>query len=210
MPSAVHAVDPLEMQALVSAAKAGSHAAFERLQALYASRLFRQIYAITRHYEDAEDALQDALCQAYLALPRFEERSSLYSWISRIAINSALMKLRKHRRSHEVVLQWQKETDEDTIALEFPDHRLNPEEFYEDKERDAQLARAMEQLDRRSQEVLYLQIEQGCSMKEIAARLAMSKCAVKAQLHRARKKLRAIQTDSKICKDPGSHHPIAA
>ncbi|HEY5253197.1 MAG TPA: sigma factor, partial [Acidobacteriaceae bacterium] len=76
---------------LVSAAKAGSDEAFAELQNLYAQRLYSTIIRITKNHEDAEDALQDTFLRVYLALCSFEGRSSFYSWVTRIAINSALM-----------------------------------------------------------------------------------------------------------------------
>src|SRR3954452_23188228 len=84
-------------QQLVLAAQSGSSAAFAEIRALYAQRLYRRIALIIRNREDAEDALQDTFLHAYLAIPTFEGRSSIYSWLTRIAINSALMVLRRRR-----------------------------------------------------------------------------------------------------------------
>ena len=78
---------------LVAAARAGSNAAFEELQSRHSRRLFRRINFITRNHEDAEDALQETFLHAYLALDSFEGRSQFASWLTRIAINSALMVL---------------------------------------------------------------------------------------------------------------------
>jgi hypothetical protein len=73
---------------LLQSAQAGSHSAFEVLQRKYSRRLFKQIVAITRNREDAEDVLQETFCKAYVALPLFERRCHVYTWLSRIAINN--------------------------------------------------------------------------------------------------------------------------
>ena len=87
---------------LVAAVRAGSNAAFEELESRYSHRLYRRIQSITRNHEDAQDALQETFLRAYLALDSFEGRSQFGSWLTRIAINSALMVLRKRRSRAEV------------------------------------------------------------------------------------------------------------
>ena len=82
---------------LVLAAKSGDTAAFVELRRRHATKLLRTIYRVTRNWEDAEDALQDSFLKAYLHLNKFENRSTFASWLTRIAINSALMILRKKR-----------------------------------------------------------------------------------------------------------------
>ena len=82
----------------------GSTTAFNELQKVYSSRLFKTILRITKNWEDAEDALQDTFLRAYLALHGFEGRSSVYSCLTRIAINSALMVLRRRRSRPETLL----------------------------------------------------------------------------------------------------------
>ena len=82
---------------LVSAAQAGDAYAFAELKDRHANKLLSRIYRITRNWQDAEDVLQESLMKAFLHLPTFESRSSFSSWITRIAINSALMLLRKRR-----------------------------------------------------------------------------------------------------------------
>ena len=86
---------------LVMDARAGSETAFAELHRLYAPRLYKKIFSITRNHEDAEDVLQETLMRAYLALASFEGRSQLLTWLTRIAINTSLMNLRKRRVRHE-------------------------------------------------------------------------------------------------------------
>jgi len=89
---------------IMTAPGTGSTMALDELQKEYSSRLFKTILRITKNWEDAEDALQDTFLLAYLALHGFGGRSSVYSWLTRIAINSALMVLRRSRSRPEAFL----------------------------------------------------------------------------------------------------------
>jgi RNA polymerase sigma-70 factor (ECF subfamily) len=89
---------------LVSMAKLGDSDAFVELSRLHSNRLLRTIYNITRNWHDAEDALQDAMLRAFSHLKNFQEKSSFSTWLTRIAINSALMILRKKRGCYEIQL----------------------------------------------------------------------------------------------------------
>src|SRR5580658_5431217 len=112
---------------LVTAARAGSSAAFEELQSRYSRRLYRRIQSITRNHEDAEDALQETFLRAYLALDSFEGRSQFASWLTRIAINSALMVLRRRRRRAEVSFEPPSECGDASLTIDVQDTALNPE-----------------------------------------------------------------------------------
>ena len=87
---------------LISQAKAGNYSAFEELVNRYEKKIYRLGMNITGNREDAEDVLQDAFLKAFEHLPDFREDSRFYTWIVRIAVNEALMKLRKRRTSREV------------------------------------------------------------------------------------------------------------
>ena len=90
--------------ALLRAVKSGQTSAFHELWQPHSSRLFQTIYRITRNREDAEDALQGALLNAFVHLQTFDGRSSFRSWLTRLAINSALMIVRKNRSTLQVSL----------------------------------------------------------------------------------------------------------
>jgi RNA polymerase sigma-70 factor (ECF subfamily) len=122
-------------EGLVLTAKAGSHAAFGELQQTYSHRLFTRILSITRNREDAEDALQDTFLRAYRSLPSFEGRSKFSSWLTRIAINSALAVLRKHRSRPEISLEQQPSLEDDAVFVDVANGGLNPEELYDQKQR---------------------------------------------------------------------------
>src|SRR5256714_3354292 len=82
---------------LVQAAKSGDVGAFEELVRRYDRNVFRIAQHITQNREDAEDVVQDAFLKAYQNLERFQEQSKFYTWLVRIAVNEALMRLRKRR-----------------------------------------------------------------------------------------------------------------
>src|SRR6201993_1793562 len=130
---------------LVSEALAGSSDSFGQLQSLYRHKLYHTIFAITKSREDAEDALQDTFLRAYMALREFEGRSSVYSWLTRIAINSALMILRKRRRRAEVFTDSPVEEGEGYYP-EIRDSAPNPEQICDFRQRSSQLSRAIQKL----------------------------------------------------------------
>jgi RNA polymerase sigma-70 factor, ECF subfamily len=163
---------------------------FETLHRTYSRRLFKQIIAITRHHADAEDALQDAFHNAYVALPLFERRCHPYSWLSRIAINCALMKIRQRRIAKERSFENQEDSDGRGLALEIPDQGWSPEDLCSAKESIRQLGEATSSLDAASQRMLHLRVNEGYSVEEIANALNVSESAVKARLRRARHSLR--------------------
>src|SRR5580692_619055 len=100
--------------ALVAAAKAGEVSAFEELVNRYERRIFRLAMNITQNREDAQDATQDAFLKAYQHLDSFQGGSRFYTWLVRIAVNEALMRLRR-RRPNVVSLDEPTETDDDLI-----------------------------------------------------------------------------------------------
>jgi RNA polymerase sigma-70 factor, ECF subfamily len=175
--------------ALVAAARGGSGAAFEELQTIYSHRLYKRIFSVTRNHEDAEDALQDTFLRAYLALDSFEGRSQFVSWLTRIAINSALMTLRKRRTRSEVSFDLPSESDEHSQTLDVCDTALNPEQIYEQRQRCYCALRAVDKLHPKLRTALSIWMKQECSMKELAHALDLPLATVKARLHRARQRL---------------------
>jgi RNA polymerase sigma-70 factor (ECF subfamily) len=179
----------LRSEHLVSAAQAGSSTAFGELRDIYSPRVYRQLLTITKNREDAEDALQDAFLRAYLALHAFEGRSTFYSWLTRIAINSALMILRKRRTRPEI--SFDHPNDEDTSVFQLRDAAPGPEQICAHRQRCARLLRSIGKLQPRLRQVIELQINQSYSIREIAQTLDISEAAVKSRLLRARVRLTA-------------------
>jgi len=174
---------------LLAAVRGGSHAAFEELQKLYSNRLYKRILSITKNHEDAEDALQDTFMRAFVALNSFEGRSRLFTWLTRIAINSALLIIRRRRTYVEVSFAPPSGSGLDAHEFDIRDSAPNPEEICNLKQRSNTLFSAIERLDSTSRTVIGIRITQEYSMKEIAHTLDVSVATVKAKLHRARKKL---------------------
>jgi RNA polymerase sigma-70 factor (ECF subfamily) len=183
---------PLGQEHLVSAAQAGSPAAFDALCEIYSQRIYRQLLNITKNREDAQDALQDTFLRAYLALHTFEGRSTFYSWLTRIAINSALMVLRKRHARAEVSFDGPNETEERTMGIDVKDNGPSPEQICDHHQRCARVLRSMGKLRPHMRQMLEMQITQSYSIREIAQALGVSEAAVKSSLSRARARLRRV------------------
>jgi RNA polymerase sigma-70 factor (ECF subfamily) len=183
--------ESLQSRELVAAARSGSHAAFAELREIYAQRVFRRLLTMTKNREDAEDALQDTFLQAYKALGTFEERSSFYTWVTRIAINSALMILRRRRTHAEVSFDNPSETEEASSVFEFRDAGPSPEHICVHRQSYACVIRSIWSLQPRLRQVIEMQMMGNCSIREIAQALKISEAAVKSRLSRARARLAA-------------------
>ena len=85
-------------------------AAFATLHNLYSRNLYRTVLLITKNREDAENAVQDSFIRAFVSISSFEGRSSFYSWLTRIGVNSALMILRRRRNQAEVSFELPRES----------------------------------------------------------------------------------------------------
>src|SRR5436309_14580291 len=101
--------------ALVQAAKGGDVAAFEELVKRYDRNVFRIAQHITQNREDAEDVVQDAFLKAYQNLGQFQGNSKFYTWLVRIAVNEALMKLRKRKSDKTVSMDEDVETEDGSV-----------------------------------------------------------------------------------------------
>jgi RNA polymerase sigma-70 factor (ECF subfamily) len=173
----------------VAAAKSGDVSAFETLVNRYERKIFRLTQNITQNREDAEDAMQEAFLKAYEHLGEFEGNSRFYTWLVRIAVNQALMKLRR-RRSNVVSLDDEIDTGEDMIPREVEDWSPSPMERYEQTELAGILSKVISELDPPFRIVFQLRDIEQLSTEETADALNLSIPAVKSRLLRARLKLR--------------------
>ena len=180
--------EPLQSKNLVAAARSGSSAAFAELRQIYARRVYRKLLTMTKNREDAEDALQDTFLRAYLALHTFEERSSFYTWVTRIAMNSALMILRKRRIRSEVSFDSPGQGEE-ISSFEFKDAGPSPEHICVHRQSYACMLRSIWKLQPRLRQVIEMQTIDNYSIREIAQTLGISEAAVKSRLSRARARL---------------------
>jgi len=174
---------------LVSAAKAGDVAAFEELVNRYERKIFRLGMNITQNREDAEDVMQDAFLKSYQNLDRFQGDSRFYTWLVRIAVNEALMKLRK-RRPNQVSLDEPITDGEDSVFREIEDWGPSPEQRFAQTELNEILNQVIGELEPIFRVVFLLRDVEGLSTEETAQILGISVAAVKSRLLRARLKLR--------------------
>jgi RNA polymerase sigma-70 factor (ECF subfamily) len=181
------AVDELS---LVRAAKAGDVSAYEQLVRRYDRNVFRIAQHITHNREDAEDVVQDAFLKAYENLAKFQEQSKFYTWLVRIAVNEALMRLRKRRPERTVSLDEDVRTEDDSIPREIADWSPNPEQLYTQAELRDLLQKTIQGLPPGFRTVFVLRDVEGLSTEETAEALNLSIPAVKSRLLRARLQLR--------------------
>jgi RNA polymerase sigma-70 factor (ECF subfamily) len=197
---------------LVAMARSGDSSAFDELSRRHSRRVLHKIYRITNNWQDAEDVLQDSLMRAYIRLHTFECRASFSTWLTRIAINTALMLLRKEKRAWRFATDSALDDDAQSEMWELRDHRDNPEQHYAREQRVNLLRGAMLQLRPQSRRVVELHQASELSTKEIAQSLRISNEAVKSRLLRARIELREfIQNETKrchACSGPRSAHEL--
>ncbi len=175
---------------LVRAAKAGDISAFEKLVHRYDRNVFRIAQHITQNREDAEDVVQDAFLKAYENLAGFQEQSKFYTWLVRIAVNEALMRLRRRRPERMVSLDEEVKTEEDSMPREVADWSPNPEQLYTQSELRDILTKTIQGLPSSFRTVFVLRDVEGLSTEETAEALDLSIPAVKSRLLRARLQLR--------------------
>jgi len=176
--------------ALVAQAKAGDQNAFAELVNKYERKIYRLAKNITRNDEDAEDVLQDAFLKAYTHLDNFKGDSKFYTWIVRIAVNEALMRLRKRKTDRSVPLDEPVELGEETVMREIAVWEDNPEQQYSQEEWRRILDEAVESLKPDFRTVFVLRDIEELSTEETAETLGISVPAVKSRLLRARLALR--------------------
>ena len=178
-----------EMQ-LVRRAKRGDVQAFEELVRRYDRNVFRIAQHITQNREDAEDVVQEAFLKAYRNLAKFQEQSKFYTWLVRIAVNEALMKLRRKKPGRTVSLDEEIKTEDDSLPREVADWSPNPEQMYNQAELRDILTRTIQGLPSGFRTVFVLRDVEGLSTEETAEALELSIPAVKSRLLRARLQLR--------------------
>ena len=176
--------------ALVAKAREGDAEAFNGLVNQYERKIFRLAKHITQSDEDAEDVLQEAFLKAYEHLPDFQGQSKFYSWIVRIAVNEALMKLRKRKSDRTVPLDEPLDTGEDTVVREIAVWDDDPEQRYSREELAGILDEAVQSLRPAFRTVFVLRDIEEMSTEETADALGISVPAVKSRLLRARLQLR--------------------
>jgi RNA polymerase sigma-70 factor, ECF subfamily len=186
-----------EEAALVLAAKSGDGQAFEILIGRYQRRILAVARRFTRVREDAEDIVQQSLQKAFVHLHKFEGKSSFSTWLTRIAINEALMFLRKGRLVREVSIDDLSGDEETAPGVEIPDSRASPESAFLQSERERVLSAAMNKLKPGIRTAIELRDLGELSTKEVARVLGLSIEAVKGRVYQGRRKLhQALKRES--------------
>lgn len=181
-----------EDAALVAAVKRGDGRAFDVLVRRHESRIRAIASRFTRVPEDAEDIAQQSFQKAFIHLRQFEGNSTFSTWLTRIAINEALMWLRKRRAAREVPIEDSSTENGVTPTLDSPDPGPSPEDSYLQRERKQILSRAMNQLTPGMRTAMQLRHINELSTDETAGIMKVSVSAVKARIFHGRRKLRAM------------------
>jgi RNA polymerase sigma-70 factor (ECF subfamily) len=175
---------------LVAAARHGKPAAFEELLARHERRIFRLAQNLTQNRQDAEEVMQDAFFRVFTHLEGFKGDARFSTWLTRIAINEALMKLRRRRPT--VSLDDERDSENDTVVRELQDWGPSPEQKYSQEELQRILSEAVDQLSPGLRVVTQLRDVEQLSTEGTAPILGLSVPAVKSRSRRARLTLREM------------------
>ena len=179
-----------ENAALVAGAKTGDARAFELLVERHERKIFSMAQSITRNREDAEDVVQQSFQKTFIHLKKFQGESLFSTWLTRIAINEALMLLRRKRGSREVPIAESTTEGETALLLDIPDSGPNPEDRCLQREQERILSAAVSELTPGMRKAIELRELGELSTRETARVMGLSVGAVKARVFHGRRKLR--------------------
>jgi RNA polymerase sigma-70 factor, ECF subfamily len=177
-----------EQHRLVTRAQQGDRGAFDDIFNHYSGLMLRTAYSILKDRDTAEDAVQNALIQAWQHLPGLREAGALRSWLMRIVVNQSISFKRRLARS--TLIQRQSISEQETVlASQIADHAKGI------KERDWDLAQAIKQLPTKQQMVIALHYYQGMTVSEISQALQISENTIKKRIQAALNNLRLVLKD---------------
>ncbi len=189
MPHKAAATSTKTDEQLVAEFRRGCQTSFEELLNRYSGKAFSLASRLTRNQQDAEEVLQDVFVTVYRKLAGFQGKSSFSSWLYRVTVNSALMKLRKRRRTHTVAMEDVLPQIQDSPVL-----RTNPLNDGDTMALRSQLVSALEEAINKLPDdyrpVFVLRDIDGLTSREVSKMLKLSVPAVKSRLHRSRLMLR--------------------
>ena len=177
---------------LLERLKAGDEQAFAAVVDRYSAQAYRIARSITRDRQDAEEVVQDVFLTVFRKIGSFEGRSAFTTWLYRITVNAAMMKIRgRDERTEEDVEKWLPVFDGEGHHVHSVEAwSANPENLLLQQERRKVVRQAVATLPAEYRAVLALRDLQGLSGEEVAEILGLSLAAVKTRLHRARLALR--------------------
>lgn len=168
----------------------GDRAEFARLVDAYSTQIYRLALKMLGNEQDAEDVLQNTFMKALLSIKKFEGRSSLSTWLYRIAVNESLMILRRQKPTISVAMDYESDDDEIQHPTQFTDWCCLPEDELLSVESKGYLDEAIRRLPEKLQVVFLLRDIEGLSIRETSETLDLTETAVKTRLLRARLNLR--------------------
>jgi RNA polymerase sigma-70 factor (ECF subfamily) len=183
---------------LLVAARSGDGQAFVELSGRYAVSIHSAVFRILGNREDTEDVLQEALFKAYAHLGQFRGACKFSTWLTRIAINSALMKVRQRRSHSEVSFHQRGDDDQSAETLDFPDSSPNAEQMYAKRQVIDRLSHAVQRLPSRYRSIVSQYHVQERSMSEAADSLGITIAAARSRLLRARLAIRSTLRRKRI------------
>jgi RNA polymerase sigma-70 factor, ECF subfamily len=197
--------DPAGERTLVVAAKNGDQQAFETLFKRHQRKTLAVVLRYTRVVEDAEDIVQQSFYKAFVHLCQFQGESSFSTWLTRIAINEALMFLRHIRLTREVSIDSISDAEGSPAILEKPDSNPNPESRYSQREEVRILSKAVRNLRPGLRTTIVLRELRELSTSETARRMGLSVATVKARIFRGKRELRQeLASYRKPTRKPGT------
>jgi RNA polymerase sigma-70 factor (ECF subfamily) len=191
----------------VISAQNGEQFAYAELCRRHHKKIFRIVLKITRNLDDAEDVLQEAWMKAFIHIRTFDGRSAFSTWLTRIAINSALMTLRRRRRQNELSLDDPADPDRPGPA-EMLELSRNPEECCLEAERLKLVRQAIMRLPSKLRSAIEIRQSEDGPVSELAMLTGLSLPTMKSRLMRARRKLHGpLSKVVKAIPASGASHP---
>jgi RNA polymerase sigma-70 factor, ECF subfamily len=202
MPGTVAApsADPksLSERELVERGGVGDPAALREIMRRNSPRLYRLARTVLRNESEAEDVLQETYLRAFRKLPEFRGESGIHTWLTRIAVNEALGRLRRARPTVELAHADQISSEDTAQVIPFPTMatEADPERTLARKQMAGLLERAIDSLPDPFRVVFVLRAIEEMSIEETARQLSLAEATVKTRLHRARRLLRkSLETE---------------
>ena len=182
---------------LLLAARGSDGRAFAELCSRHAAPIQRRIFRMLRNQEDAEDVLQDSICKAFVNLQRFRGSCTFSVWLTQIAINSALMLMRKRRVRSEVSCDCQTDHEQEWL-WDFPDRSPNAEQLFIRQQALERMSVAVDRLPCSYRELVKQYHGAERSLEEAANSLGLNLSTAKARLLRARRMMRTSLSRQRI------------